>query len=145
MFLLQIHVPERKFHTHITKLIELWRWFWFDFVYFVGEIRSFDFILVWNNYSYFLSAAKLKHISILQFKFPAESVPRFNPLSSSFSCFAKIDLPPVSRLSLWDLSVVNMRWFVCRRWSKALRHFLLRQRFGWQRHTYTKKLNDERS
>ena len=41
---LQTHVPEKKIISHITPLIELWRCFWFDFVYFIGEIRWFDFI-----------------------------------------------------------------------------------------------------
>ena len=40
------------------------------------------------------------HIYTLKY---AESVPRFNPLSSSFSCFAKIDLPLVSLFLLLQI------------------------------------------
>ena len=125
----------------------------FGSISFILLVRFVHLISFWYEIiSYFLSAAKLSIFLYYNLNFPlhiysmkyAESVPRFKLLSSSFSCFTKIDLrPPVWRL----FGTFGLTWddFVCRRWSKALRHFLLRQRFGWQRHTYTKKLNDERS
>ena len=77
----------------------------FGSISFILLVRFVHLISFWYEIvSYFLSAATLSiflycnfplHIYTMKY---AQSVPRFKLLSSSFSYFAKIELPPVSRL-----------------------------------------------